>query len=273
MTVEFCSYIQGDNFSVILLNSQLVDSSVITATLPVLDDAKAAEVYGLWWDFLHVLFTTSTGTTSTNSIMPQPYTPLSAPNITSVTSSSCDSVSALQLTNCHALASITITGSNLAAGAQPRLVTSLADGFQGANYLSPQTQGDATWYDSLTNTSLVFTLSYFDADTNVRQQPDVVYTAVLVADSWYGLDASNAFRLSLTYNPVDSSTSSSSKLSSGAIAGIVFAALVVAVLLALIVVWLLRRQLPAWSKQSSSEGPIRSDVERRSDAYKDVELQ
>ena len=288
VTVQFAAalYLTGADFNFTLLSPTRINSTVITVELPVLDDATAADVYGQY-GYIQVTFTSSSSTNTTNSITTRLYSPLGAPNVSSVTSSMCDSVSALQA-NCRAQASITIAGSNLAVGSSQTLLAALAGVYEGDSSLLTQTQANATWYDSLTNTSLVFTLAYFDADTNVQLQADVVYTVILLAGgwhgtggySWYEYDASNAFRLSLTYNSTDSptiiTTSSSSKLSSGAVAGIVIAAVVVAVLLVALVVWLLRCQFPLWSKQPTREElqwPMRSDGEARSDTYKDVELQ
>ena len=271
VSVEFYSYIQGDNFSVILLTPTVLNSSVITATLPVLDAATTAEVYGQW-GFLHILFGSSGSSADSNTMFTNLYRSIRAPSVDSVSSTMCDSVSPLQLTNCRSMATITILGSNLAVTGQQRLSVSSAGVYQGQNYLQPQTQPNTIWYDSLTNTSLVFTLAYFDGDTNTNLQPDVTYTLVVVASSslgsGYGPDVSNAFRLSLTYNAVGTATTG--RLASGAIAGIVLAAVVVTLLLAFVVVWMVRRCVSGgwtlwWTKHTSAESS--------SDNYKDVELQ
>ena len=260
-----------------LLAVTLLNSTTITATLPPLDNYTVA-AYQTYAGSVQVVLAYNNTNTSSNALFNRLYLPLNAPSVTSVSSSSCDSVSALQLTNCRALAVITVVGSNLAVEDSMWLVTSIDSVGLSRNFLLPQAgRSNASWYDSLSNTSLVFTLAYFDADTNVQLQPDVVYTMLL----WpYTSDhLSNAFRLSLTYDDVVSpppssssssgtqsntgvtgaaastaattttasatstashSTSTSSGLSSGAIAGIVIAAVVVAVLLALVIVWLLR---------------------------------
>lgn len=129
----------------------------------------------------------------------------------------------------------------------------------------------------------MFTLSYFDIDTNVALQPDVVYTIYINSNTGDNIYAqSNAFRLSLTYRipSIASQSSSSSTLSSGAVAGIVVAAVVVALVLVLGVVWLVRRQVSGgsslWSNKFGSEGlrwSTRSTGTSGSDDYKDVELQ
>ena len=255
--------------SVNLTSPAVVNSSTITATLPALDDAVAA-AYGSLGN-IRVLFRSSIGITSTNSLWNGLYSILDAPRITSVTSTMCDSVSALQLTNCHALASITVTGDNLAGREELRLATSVNGVFKGYNYLSPPVDYNSTWFDSSSNTSLVYTLLYFDENTNVQLQPDVVYTMVLFASSIYQSDVSNAFRLSLTYGSASPATGSS-KLSSGALAGIVIAAVVVAALLLSTVGWFVRRRWSSKSEGSSVPWSTRGGASSGSEDYKDVEL-
>ena len=297
-----------------LLAVTRINSSTITATLPALDNATTAAVVYNAYGYVQVGFTSSATNITTNTLYTRLYLPPTAPNVTSVTSSTCDSVSALQLTNCRALAVITVVGSNLDVSDGLLLITSIGSQPLDYNYLlpvAPSWWNSSGWYNSLTNTSLVFTLKYFDADTNVQLQPDVVYTMVLLTTGGSMLLESNAFRLSLTYasvlpTPPSSSSSaaasastaiggstaapastasaasaaSSSSLSSGAIAGIVIAAVAVAVLLALVVVWLLRWRMaggsPSWWNKSAGEGLQRSThggADSSSDAYTDVELQ
>ena len=255
--------------SVNLTSPTVINTSTITATLSALEGAAAGS-YGSYGT-VRVVFTSADTVTMTNSLQNGVYGAINAPVIKSITSNKCDSVSALQLTNCRALATITVTGDNLARRDELMLATSAGGMFQGYNYLSPPLDTNSTWFDSSSNTSLVYTLSYFDANTNVRMQPDTVYTMFIVASSGYQWDVSNAFRLSLTYGTARPATGSS-KLSSGAIAGIVVGAVVVAVLLLLVVVWLARRML--WSTKSAGGGlqwSTHTDAQS-SEEYKDVEL-
>ena len=102
-----------------------------------------------------------------------------------------------------------------------------------------------------TNTTIVFQLAYFDADTNTQLQPDVLYTVfILAAENYVDLAANNAFHLSLAYS-TDDTAHSSSTLSSGAVAGIVIAAVVAALMLAIAAAWLVRRQ---WSNKAPVGG-------------------
>ena len=272
VTVQISSSLQPDQY-VNLSHPTVVNSSAITATLQPLDDAWSA-AYRAGRGSVTVLFTSSTAVTTTNSLQNRLYGALNAPVITSVTSTKCDSVSPLNLTNCRAMATITVAGTNLANYDRLWLATSAGGVFQGYSYLSPQVDTSSTWYDSISNTSLDYTLSYFDADTNVQLQPDVVYTMFIIASSSV---VSNAFRLSLTYDTISPATGSS-KLSSGAIAGIVIAAVVVALLLLVLVVWLVRHTLSgaSLSNKTARDGlqwSIHSDAQGGSEDYKDVELQ
>ena len=239
----------GPETTVSLLAVTVVNSSTITATLPELDDVSAAAIYGQYGTVLAV-FNTSNVTSTTNVLYQSLYMSPNAPSITSVTSTMCDSVSALQLANCRATATITLAGDNLAHYDSLNLATSVGAELLGYNYLLPElnTTVATSSFHLIANNSLVFSLAYFDADTNTELRPSVVYTLLLLVSStttsqW---DASNAFRLSLTYSTSDAdTTSSSSALSSGAIAGVVLAAVVVALLLALIAVWFVRHPRPA----------------------------
>ena len=291
-----------------LLVATVLNGTTITATLPALDNTTAA-AYQYYEGSLQIAFTSDNRNTTTNKLSTRLYVLPNTPSVTSISSDTCKTVSALQLANCRALAVITVVGSNLA---QRGLVLAASIGSLdlGNNYLFTELGlWDDTWYDSLSNTSLVFTLAYFDADTNVQLQPDVVYTLVLKS---YLTSDSNAFRLSLTYDDVvpaslpssSSSTAaastaatssiasatstaaaaskvSSSSLSSGAIAGIVIAAVVAAGLLALLVVRLLRRTSgsASWWSKPASDGMQRSmrgggggGGDSSSEAYTDVEL-
>ena len=298
-------YTVGGGFSpsvtVELVDVTRINSTTVTATLPPLDSDTAAAVYGVEGN-LQLVFGSSGNTTTTNTISTRLYLLPSAPSVTYVTSRMCDSVSALQLANCSALASITIAGSNLAPTNALLLATSIGSVSYGFNFLLRQTnESESNWYDTLTNTSLVFTLDYFDADTNVQLQPDVVYTIILVASDFSSGSASNAFRLSLTYTaavvptpapsssgtafvatstapaavtvaaaitaPATSTASSSalpssSQLSSGAIAGIVVAAVVVAVLLVLTVMWLWCYRVSGVSTSWWNKQPADDDAQR-----------
>ena len=266
-----------------LLAATRINSTAITATLPAFNNATtAAAVLGAYGS-VQAVFSSADVNTTSNMLSTRLYLLPNTPSITSVSSSSCDSVSALQLTNCRALAVITVAGSNLAVSGRVLMYVYLASAWQGYNYLLPDgsdsstAASNGTWYDSLSNTSLVFTLAYFDADTNVQLQPDVVYTVLITPYSSTNR-VSNAFRLSLTYDSATSSTSASSSLSSGAIAGIVIAAVVAAVLLLMVVVWLLRRPSGSswWSSKSSDESSqwsTRRAGGSSSDDFKDVELQ
>ena len=313
VTVQFVPAYPSPPVNVELLAATRINSSTITATLPAFDNAIiAAAVLGAYGS-VQIAFTSNKSSNTTNALSTVLYTPPDAPNVTSISSSACDSVSALQLTNCRALAVITVVGSNLAANQWLEVYS--VNVWQGYNYLLPDgsdsstAASNGTWYDSLSNTSLVFTMAYFDADTNVQLQPEVVYTVLLVQSSSYGRDPSNAFRLSLTYAAVvpsppsssssaavtapaaaastaaaaastaSSNTLSSSSLSSGAIAGIVIAAAVAAVLLAVVVMWLLRYRVSdsssSWWSKSAHDGwqqPVRGGADSSSEAYTDVEL-
>ena len=258
-----------------LLTATQLNSTAITATLPALDNITAAAVYGQYGN-VQAVFTSADGNTTSNALFNILYLPPNAPSVTSVSSSSCDSVSPLQLTNCRALAVITVVGSNLAVSGSVWLNVYLASAWQGYNYLLPQAgRSNASWYDSLSNTSLVFTMAYFDADTNVQLQPDVVYTLLIESYSSNFYQVSNAFRLSLTYDSATSSTSASSSLSSGAIAGIVIAAVVAAVVLLMVVVWLLRCGKSSMRSRESAGGCWGRLTQRAadsgSDEYRDVE--
>ena len=141
------------------------------------------------------------------------------------------------------------------------LGTSFAGAYLGYNTLLPDgaQQGNTMWFDSRSNTSMVFTLAYFDADTNVKLRTKVVYTIVLVSSDTDLFEASNAFRLILAYNttapPTIPSSDTSDNLTTGAIAGIVIAAVAVAVLLIVVVVRLVRRSRSSfnWSSRPASE--------------------
>jgi len=259
--------------TVTLLSPTVVDSSTITATLPALDDSSAASVYNQRGT-VQAVFTSSGITTATNALNQRLYIAPDAPNITSVTSTMCDSVSPLQLTNCRAMASITIVGTNLERHGGMFLPTSL-----GGEYLGPYTllPSNST-LDFSRNDSVVFTLKYFDADTNVDLQANVVYTVYLTSVNGIPWKDSNAFRLSLTYSTADTDTTdSTSKLSSGAIAGIVIAVVVMAALLVAVVMRRARRSgsSASWSSKSAGESLSwtgRSGAQSGSSDYKDVEL-
>ncbi len=274
VVVQFVPYF-APSYIVNLTAATLVNSSTITATLPALDGATAAAVYGEFGT-IKVLFTSSSGVSTTTTLVGRLYKTPDAPTITSVSSTMCDSVSALRLVNCRATAAITVTGANLAINRDLDLATSLAGEFLGWNYLVP-TASNATWYTSRSNTTVVFRLAYFDADTNVQLQPGVVYTMFTLSTmslNSFQQDASNAFRLSLTYSTAPADTTP--RLSSGAIAGIVIAAVAVALVLLLAVVWLVRRRTSGgsslWSK-SLGGWSTQSDGGSGGDEYKDVELQ
>ena len=111
VTVRFTSEFKTPPVSVNLLSPKLVNRSTITATLPALDGATAAALYGEWGT-AQVLFTASDVTSATNSLENVLYAPLYTPTVTSVTSTMCDFVSPLQLTDCRAMAVITIAGRN-----------------------------------------------------------------------------------------------------------------------------------------------------------------
>ena len=272
--------------TVSLSAATLLDSSTITTTLIELDSVAAAALYGKS-NYVSVLFMTSNTTTATNALLDGLYIAPNAPNITSVTSSMCDSVSTLQLANCRATAAITLTGTNLAPGGEMTLVTSSGDGYLGFDYLLASS--NAT-FDSVSNISLVFKLSYFDANTDVDLLPDVVYTLFLASRPGGGLLHldSNAFRLSLSYG-TDAivSDQSSKELSAGAIAGVVIAVVVVAVLLLAVAVGLGRGQISRassspWSSETAPDDSLRwslrlssqqsSDSHHRSDEFQAVEM-
>jgi len=254
----------------------LINSSTITATLPPLEDDTAAATYGQYGD-VQAVFTSSTDSTLTNPLGNTLYIAPDAPNITSITSTMCDTVSPLQLTNCRAMAAITVTGINLFTATDQSsgrlwLSTWQAGVMQGYNYLMPSIA--SINLSHATNTSFVFSLKYFDVDTNVALLPDVVYILLIESDNHSKL--SNAFRVSLTYGVTASASngSSISGLSSGAVAGIVIAVVVVAVLLVLAVVWLVRwtGSSPSWTNKSGDSGVHLSEAQHSSGDYQDVEL-
>jgi len=263
--------------NVSLLNPTLVNSSTITATLPALDAATAAAVYGAYGSVRAVFTSSGVTINTTNALSNSIFMAPDAPIVTSITSTMCDTVSPLQLTNCRAMAAITVMGINLVHHDAVGAFTSLGSEWQGYNYLMAS-NSSIDFSSDANNNSFVFTLAYFDADTNVHLQPNVVYTTFITTSSSYAWDISNAFRLSLTYSPIGSGNdSSSSGLSSGAIAGIVIAVVVVALVLVLLVVWLMRRSgaSPSWSTKSASEGlqwSTGSGAQGGSDDYKDVEM-
>ena len=268
-----------------LINTTIVDDWTITATLyqPNLSSAyDAIQLYGVGRG-LTVHEDESSVSYNTRLYLP-PY----APNISSVSSASCDSLSPLRLANCRSMAVITVTGTNLfnewdlAESDGLPLPTSLSGGQSlGNNFLLPGGASISFNNSATTNTSLVFQLAYFDADTNTQLQPDVDY--VLLIDSQWRPDdfhvfdlPSQAFRISLTYDAPSSGSNSSSRLSSGAVAGIVIAAIVAAGLLVAAVVWLVRRQ---WSGVScfsdrATQG-LRSPTRRlhSGGGFRDMELQ
>ena len=277
--VQFVPYYTASPVSVTLLAATLLNSTTITATLPTLDNVTAADVYGAYGN-VQAVFTSANDTMATNILNNRLYIPPHAPNITSVTSTMCDSLSPLQLTNCRAMAAITVVGSNLYSSIDQQagllLATSIAAAFQGYNYLLPSNA--SIQFGSDTSTSLVFTLSYFDADTNVALQPNVVYTLLINSNDGYLWVQSNAFRLSLTYEAAaaTATTASSSTLSSGAIAGIVISVVVVVLLVLWTVAGHVRRPRPAaaslvWSSKLAGEG-LHHDLHSGGDEYKDVEL-
>ena len=273
VSVQFVSY-GVPNITIELLDPIVVNSTAIIATLPALDDATAAAVYGAYGS-VQVMFSSSGANTTSNALANRLYLPPNAPSVTSVTSSTCDSVTALQLTSCRAMAVITVVGINLFTAWDLRdglsLATSMDGVYQGSNYLLPSNA--SIELDPSTNTSFVFMLEYFDADTNVNLLPDVVYTIVISSDEGHFWTQSNAFRLSLTYGTaVVAGTSLSSGLSSGAIAGIVIAAAVVAALLAVIVLQLVRRHRSGASLGDNQYSLRRDAVQSGSGRYKDVEL-
>jgi len=273
VTVQYTTNSYSAN--VTLLNPNLVNSSTITATLPTLDAASAAAVYGQFGS-VRAVFTSAGVNTTTNIVYNRIYIAPDAPSVTSITSTMCDTVSPLQLTNCRAMAAITVMGTNLARN-DLQLLTSLGSELNGYSYLMAS-NSSIDFGSRTNNNSFVFTLAYFDADTNVQIQPNTVYTTFLVNYRSYLWDVSNAFRLSLTYSPVGTDSGpSSSTLSSGAIAGIVIAVVVVALVLVLLVVWLMRRSgsSPSWSNKSASETlqwSSRAGAASSSDEYIGVEM-
>ena len=252
----------------LLLNAVVLNSTAVTATLPA---SPAAD--NRMGGRVKAQFNSNAGSVTSNALFEDLYLSSYAPTITSVSSASCDSLSPLQLTNCRAMAVITVTGSNLQLRNGVFFATSTPAGeLLAYDFLLPSNSSIV----SLSNTSLVFTLDYFDADTNVQLQPNVVYSNIAIAeagvyDSLLTWRYSNAFYLSLTYDTADTN-SSSKRLSSGAVAGIVIAAVAVALLLVAAVAWLVRRQLSSKSAGGGGGWSSHSDAQGSSDEYKDVEL-
>ena len=266
------AYSYTDTSTIALLAPAVVNASTVTAVLPALN-SLSAYVVNLVYATVRLSFTTGNVTTTTNTLRNSLYLPPDSPAITSVSSASCDSLSPLQLTNCRAMAVITVTGSNLQLRNGVFFATSTPAGeLLAYDFLLPSNSSIV----SLSNTSLVFTLDYFDADTNVQLQPNVVYSNIAIAeagvyDSLLTWRYSNAFYLSLTYDTADTN-SSSKRLSSGAVAGIVIAAVAVALLLVAAVAWLVRRQLSSKSAGGELQWAMRGGGGSSSDEYKDVEL-
>ena len=213
--------------TIVRIPAMLVDSQTLAGTLPPLDPATAALVYGQR-GLLSAVFNTAGGTISSNSISLGLYQWSNPPNVTAVTSTSCNSVAPLQLTNCLGGATITVTGTNLAYGAIQSFMTMSPGVYYGTNYLQP----DGTGYDSISNTSIVFTLEYFDQVTNTELLTDVPYTLLLNNIDGYQLrKLANAFNITLAYPPqsATSTTMHHNMLSTGATVGLTIA--VVAVVL------------------------------------------
>ena len=129
VTVQFITG-ASNPMTVTLLAPTLINSTTLTATLPALDNVTAAATYGRYGN-VQASFTSLNVTTTSNKLMNYLYMAPNAPSITSVTSTMCDSFSALQLTNCHAMATITVAGSNLALREELDLIVSLGSSFQG----------------------------------------------------------------------------------------------------------------------------------------------
>ena len=255
-----------------LLSPTVLNSTAVTATLP---DAAAA--YGSGGDLV-VRFINGSVTNSTNTLMNTLYLWYDAPTITSVSSDMCDSLSPLQLANCRALAAITVTGSHFNGHFRLTYTTTVGAHSVGdlgeGGLLSSPVATDTTWYSALSDTSLVLTLDYFDADTNALLLPDVVFTLYLsVADVGRQPAYSNAFRISLSYGDDAIPPDSPSKLSTGAIAGIVVAAAMGALLLAVAAVWLVQRQLLRKSARREQQWTEQGRGQSSSDEWRHVELQ
>ena len=268
--VQFNMPYARPRLTISLLAPAVLNSTAMTATLPPLN-LSAFALNALDFATVRVNFTVGANSTLTPPLYNNLLLPLLSPNITSVTSASCDSLSPLQLANCRAMAAITVAGSNLAVG-RTSFVPSLAGSFLDSNSLLPSNSSLV----AVSNTSLIFQLAYFDADTNTQLQPDVVYT--LLAVSAVGLyqekQYSNAFRLSLTYATASTNPSGShSDMSSGAVAGIVIAVVVVALLLVAAVVWLVRRQKTSGQASGELQWSMSGGRgQRGSEDYKDLEL-
>ena len=240
----------------------------MSAVLPPLsaEQANSNMAYGdyLWVDFDPNTLSNSTTNPRYFSLFQQPL----APTITSVTSDSCDSLSPLQLANCHAMAVLTVTGTNLAVAARNTLSVSSDAVWLGNNILLASNYS----FELVSNDSLVFELAYFDAANSVQLQPNTVYDVSVIG--WYGR-YSNEFRLSLTYEGADGTSSlPSGGLSSGAVAGIVVSAVLVALLLSAVAVWLVQRQLLCKSASGETQWAEQGGVQSSSSGeWRHVEMQ
>ena len=255
-----------------LLAPAVVNASTVTATLSPLSSASAY-VANMVYGTVQVSFTTGNATATTNALRDSLYLPPDSPAIASVSSASCDSLSPLRLANCRALAVITVVGSNLQLREGVFFATSTPAGeLLAFDFLLPSNSSIV----ALSNTSLVFTLDYFDADTNVQLQPGVVYSNLAIVEAGvheglYTWRYSNAFYLSLAYGAADAD-SSSERPSSDAVAGIAIAAVAAALLLVAAVVRLVRRRLLSKSADGELQRAMRGGEQSSSEDYKDVEL-
>ena len=258
---------------VALLSPTVLNSTAITATL-----TDAAAGYGSGGSLV-VRFTNGSGSTmsTTNTVMNSLYLWYDAPLIISASSNMCANLSPLRLVNCRALAAITLTGTNFNGHFRITYTTTVGAQFLGelgeGGLLSSPATTDTTWYSALSDSTLVLALDYFDAETNALLQPGMEYTLYLtVADVGRQPAYSNAFRLSVTYGETVPDASMSSKLSSGAIAGIVVAAVVGALLLSVVAVWLVQRQLLRKSARRERQWTPQAGGQSSSEEWRDVEL-
>ena len=227
----------------------VVDASTLRCTLPALDSGSS------WYQTsvsVQAQFAASSQTTNLLSLgrlfFPPPF-----PFITSVSSSSCVSLSPLQLAACQPGAVITIRGANLNTSSPSLFAAPDTASIYTADVLRLSNRG----WQTLDNDSLTYELPAGEFDTQAVQL-DVAYDFVLYQYLATGATASNSFVITFTSQAaLEGSTGSAGQassgggLSGGSIAGIVIGVLVVGLVLTAMAVYLLRLRSASSSRPSS----------------------